>query len=45
MKFVEQRGPMLVFEMRDWERRLLSLSLDCGGSLPDEALSREALYD
>lgn len=29
----------------DWERRLLGLALNCGVSLPDEALSREALYD
>jgi hypothetical protein len=29
----------------DWERRLLGLVLNCGVSLSDEALSREALYD
>jgi hypothetical protein len=37
-------GP--VIEPRDdWERRLLGLALNCGVSLSDEALSREALYD
>jgi hypothetical protein len=29
----------------DWERRLLGLAKDCGVSLPDEAVRREALYD
>lgn len=37
-------GPAI--EPRDeWERRLLGLALNCGVSLSDEALSREALYD
>jgi hypothetical protein len=29
----------------EWERRLLGAATDCGVSLSDEALSREALYD
>lgn len=29
----------------EWERRLLEAATDCGVSLSDEALSREALYD
>jgi hypothetical protein len=29
----------------EWERRLLGLAKDCGVSLPDWAVSREALYD
>lgn len=29
----------------DWERRLLEAASDCGVSLADEALRREALYD
>jgi hypothetical protein len=29
----------------EWERRLSGAATDCGVSLPDEALSREALYD
>lgn len=29
----------------DWERKLLSAATDCGVSLPDAALSREAMYD
>lgn len=29
----------------EWERRLLGLAKDCGVSLPDGALRREALYD
>ena len=29
----------------EWERQLFALSVDCGVSLSDEALSREALYD
>ena len=29
----------------EWERRLLGLAKDCGVSLPDRAVSREALYD
>jgi hypothetical protein len=29
----------------EWERRLLGLARDCGVSLPDWALSREALYE
>jgi hypothetical protein len=33
-------------EPRDeWERKLLALPVDCGVSLPDWAVSREALYD
>lgn len=33
-------------EPRDeWERRLLGLAEDCGVSLPDSALRREAIYD
>ena len=29
----------------EWERRLLGLARDCGVSLPDSALSREAIYE
>lgn len=29
----------------DWERRLREAASDCGVSPPDEALSREELYD
>lgn len=29
----------------EWERRLFGAATDCGVSLSDEALSREALYD
>jgi len=29
----------------EWERRLLGLAKDCGVSLSDAALSREALYE
>jgi hypothetical protein len=29
----------------EWERRVLGLAKDCGISLPDSAISREALYD
>jgi hypothetical protein len=29
----------------EWERRLEAIAIDCGVSLPDEALSSEALYD
>ena len=29
----------------EWERRLLELAQDCGVSLSDTALSREAIYD
>jgi hypothetical protein len=29
----------------EWERRLLGLAKDCGVSLPDQAVSREVLYE
>lgn len=29
----------------EWERRLLGLARECGVSLPDAALGREALYE
>ncbi len=29
----------------EWERRLLGLAKDCGVSLSDQAVSREALYE
>jgi hypothetical protein len=29
----------------EWERQLLGLAKDCGVSLPDWAVSREALYE
>ncbi len=29
----------------EWEKALLAIATDCGVSLPDEALTREALYD
>jgi hypothetical protein len=38
--------PAPVFEPRDeWERRLRSLAKNCGGSLPNWAVSSEGLYD
>ena len=36
----------LPFEPRDeWERSLLELGRDCGGSLSDEDVSSEGIYD
>ncbi len=29
----------------DWERKLLSIATECGGTLPREALSSEGLYE
>ena len=29
----------------EWERRLLSLAIDCGVSIPNEALTSEGLYE
>jgi predicted DNA-binding antitoxin AbrB/MazE fold protein len=29
----------------EWERKLLSVAVDCGVSLPDSALSSEQLYE
>jgi hypothetical protein len=29
----------------EWERQLLGLAKDCGVSLPDWAVSREAIYE
>jgi hypothetical protein len=29
----------------EWERRLLGIAKDCGVSLPDQDISREALYE
>lgn len=29
----------------DWERRLFGAAVDCGVSVPDDALSSEGLYD
>jgi hypothetical protein len=37
--------PALPQPRDEWERRLLGLARDCGVSLPDRVLSREALYD
>lgn len=38
--------PAPPIEPRDeWEWRLLSIATDCGVSLPDSALTREAMYD
>jgi hypothetical protein len=38
--------PAAALQPRDeWERRLLGLAIDCGVSLSDWAVSREALYD
>ncbi len=43
-RFLPARRPRL--EPQDeWERGLLELSMDCGISLSDEALSRDAMYD
>jgi hypothetical protein len=39
-------APASPIEPRDeWERRLLEAASDCGVSLSNEALSREAMYD
>jgi len=39
-------APALRIQPQDeWERRLLEVATDCGVSLSDEALSREALYE
>ena len=39
-------APTLPVQPQDeWERRLLGLAKDCGVSLSDAALSREALYE
>jgi hypothetical protein len=37
--------PAPITPLDEWERRLLSIASDCGVSLSNEALSREALYD
>ena len=38
--------PTVPLEPHDeWERQLLGLAMDCGVSVPDWALSREALYE
>lgn len=29
----------------EWERRLFSIAIDCGVSVPDSALSSDGLYD
>jgi hypothetical protein len=40
------RQRFLPVEPRDeWERRLFGAAVDCGVSVPDSALSSEALYD
>jgi hypothetical protein len=38
-------SPPAIQPRDEWERRLLALAKDCGVSLSDEALSREALYE
>jgi hypothetical protein len=39
-------GTVSPLEPRDeWERQLLSLGIDCGVCLPNEAVSSEGLYD
>ncbi len=38
-------APPLPAPADEWERRLLAAASDCGVSLSDEALSREAMYD
>lgn len=37
--------PSLPEPRDDWERRLLSLGIDCGVSLSNEAVSREGIYE
>lgn len=37
--------PVAIQPQDDWERELLALAKECGVSLPDEALSRETLYE
>src|ERR1700676_1662603 len=42
-RFLPASAPL---EPRDeWERRLLGMAKDCGGSLSDAALSREEMYE
>jgi hypothetical protein len=39
-------GSEISVEPRDeWERKLFEVAIDCGVSLPNSALSSEALYD
>jgi hypothetical protein len=38
-------NPKSVCPRDEWERRLLALARPCGVSLPNSALSREALYE
>jgi hypothetical protein len=42
-RFLTPAAPVLPQD--EWESRLLGLAKDCGISLPDAALSREALYE
>ena len=37
--------PVVVVPHDEWERRLLGMARECGVSLPDTALSRQALYE
>ena len=42
----EQQPQSRPFEPQDeWERRLLSIGINCGVSLSNEAVSSEGLYD
>lgn len=36
-------GPLVPRD--EWERKLANIGVDCGVVLPDEAMSREALYE
>jgi len=37
--------PLLIEPRDEWERRLLGIGVDCGVSLTDEQVSRDAIYD
>ncbi len=39
------RESLVLLPRDDWERRLLAGAIDCGVSLPNEALTSEAMYD
>lgn len=38
-------SPPLLEPQDDWERQIRALAIDCGVSLSDEDVSRDALYD
>lgn len=38
-------GPTLAASHDEWEKRLVAIASDCGVSLPDDALTSEAIYE